>query len=712
MLIFSKPKLRRVSIFESYLSLLFIKTERLITPIKNAYTDEMSSKLKFKIILLNLIILLTFYPLASYSQAVKAPPCLPLTNTITCPAFSQYYISSASSQTLPSFQNSDGAIFDTNFDWLLNAENITVFDELIMNYVNTQYIKWKYKDDANSSLNMEMCSPEIASSFTVYARYTLTTICAYLVQGPQSKTCNTNNNSSLKERKLCKRTCKDHLASLQEIAYSPNVCITEIIVNIDKKFEDLNRWCENPQNSADDSENCISGEENELVNCGFQYDTRGLCSYCKSDNSNSCCNAAKDILECFQPSVSDSGPTILTPSNLPNDTSGIEASFDGKSNNASRLALVLGTIVGGCLVLGVIIFCCVKKQQGKGDRSSFFATPYFYFRPPNVDGHNQYGASTEMIGRRSHSSVTPNTPSNAGTGSLLSNISADLDMSVGTNNNYHYDNIYNTRDRGSRNIQGGYNLNVNNYNPDVTLNIPTSSPPLTQIANSSTTSIRSPHSDSGVLRGEREGGEEKSIVVVVFPYSAQLPDELELSLNDIIEVKQKFDDGWAVGINRNTGREGAFPNVCVVELDNTTGNVGDDNMPTTSYAEYNNTIGNGSESASRSISMAMAGESPYTTDSTLNDANNGNGDNIVSREGGGLIIFGESPTSSQLSDERSRQSLNNSVENLPRRYSSMRRMDEDESESGEIGEISQVRSNREDNDNYIEGFDGARDSFS
>jgi hypothetical protein len=255
-----------VSIFESYLSLLFIKTERLITPIKNAYTDEMSSKLKFKIILLNSIILLTFYPLASYSQAVKAPPCLPLINTATCPAFSQYYISSASS--LPSSQNSNGAIFDTNFDWLLSAENITIFDELIMNYVKTQYNMWKYKDNANSSLNVEMCSPEIASS---YARYTLTTICAYLVQGPQSKTCNTNNNSSLKERKLCKRTCKDHLTSLREIAYSPNVCTTEMIVNIDEKFVDLNKWCENPQNSADDSENCISGEENELVNCGMLY---------------------------------------------------------------------------------------------------------------------------------------------------------------------------------------------------------------------------------------------------------------------------------------------------------------------------------------------------------------------------------------------------------------------------------------------------------
>ncbi|CAG8683591.1 76_t:CDS:2, partial [Acaulospora colombiana] len=57
------------------------------------------------------------------------------------------------------------------------------------------------------------------------------------------------------------------------------------------------------------------------------------------------------------------------------------------------------------------------------------------------------------------------------------------------------------------------------------------------------------------------------LVIVVYPYSSQMPDELDLTENDIIEVKQMFDDGWAVGVNRNTGREGAFPMVCVIGFD-------------------------------------------------------------------------------------------------------------------------------------------------
>ncbi|CAG8566910.1 27942_t:CDS:2 [Gigaspora margarita] len=54
----------------------------------------------------------------------------------------------------------------------------------------------------------------------------------------------------------------------------------------------------------------------------------------------------------------------------------------------------------------------------------------------------------------------------------------------------------------------------------------------------------------------------KPIVIVVFPYDAVKDDELDISFNEVIEITQKFDDGWAVGLNRNTGIEGAFPMIC------------------------------------------------------------------------------------------------------------------------------------------------------
>ncbi|KAJ3389794.1 hypothetical protein HDU84_008285 [Entophlyctis sp. JEL0112] len=56
------------------------------------------------------------------------------------------------------------------------------------------------------------------------------------------------------------------------------------------------------------------------------------------------------------------------------------------------------------------------------------------------------------------------------------------------------------------------------------------------------------------------------IMRVIHPYEALLQDELDLvEGGDIILVK-KFDDGWAQGINPLTGKQGAFPLVCVVPV--------------------------------------------------------------------------------------------------------------------------------------------------
>jgi len=50
-------------------------------------------------------------------------------------------------------------------------------------------------------------------------------------------------------------------------------------------------------------------------------------------------------------------------------------------------------------------------------------------------------------------------------------------------------------------------------------------------------------------------------VIVIAPYAAQLEDELELKVGDIVIVDESFDDGWAVGKNLR-GDEGCFPLAC------------------------------------------------------------------------------------------------------------------------------------------------------
>ncbi|KAF9939660.1 hypothetical protein BGZ65_009936 [Modicella reniformis] len=58
-----------------------------------------------------------------------------------------------------------------------------------------------------------------------------------------------------------------------------------------------------------------------------------------------------------------------------------------------------------------------------------------------------------------------------------------------------------------------------------------------------------------------------SYAQALYPYQASMADELDLTPGDIINVIRVFDDGWAVGTNMSTSREGAFPIVCVMFVD-------------------------------------------------------------------------------------------------------------------------------------------------
>ncbi|KAI8870914.1 hypothetical protein GQ42DRAFT_154942 [Ramicandelaber brevisporus] len=51
---------------------------------------------------------------------------------------------------------------------------------------------------------------------------------------------------------------------------------------------------------------------------------------------------------------------------------------------------------------------------------------------------------------------------------------------------------------------------------------------------------------------------------VLQTYFPRRPDEILLTINDIVDVKSTFADGWAVGFNRTTSSEGAFPVVCIL----------------------------------------------------------------------------------------------------------------------------------------------------
>lgn len=71
---------------------------------------------------------------------------------------------------------------------------------------------------------------------------------------------------------------------------------------------------------------------------------------------------------------------------------------------------------------------------------------------------------------------------------------------------------------------------------------------------------------AGALAGQEAPGKQ-SYCQALYPYQASMADELDLTQGDIINVLRVYDDGWAAGVNMNTSKEGVFPVVCVMFVD-------------------------------------------------------------------------------------------------------------------------------------------------
>jgi hypothetical protein len=62
------------------------------------------------------------------------------------------------------------------------------------------------------------------------------------------------------------------------------------------------------------------------------------------------------------------------------------------------------------------------------------------------------------------------------------------------------------------------------------------------------------------------GSSSPEVMRVIYDYVPNLFDEIHLYAGDQIEVKAKFDDGWAYGLNLTSKKEGSFPLACVESL--------------------------------------------------------------------------------------------------------------------------------------------------
>lgn len=187
--------------------------------------------------------LLSSFFLCFFTVVVTAQSsCVSLASSITCSAFSQFYIS------LPGLA--------TDYPFLINTTTIEEFDTKLLNHVNSTSAYLFPLGCLSSNFN-----PTIP-----YARYSITRLCAAMIQNTDySLPCNFQNE--LIPPPLCQNTCFEWLQSVAQITNNPRVCSDSIQRNNTlQSFQDQCYTWEGFNGTV--TENCISGIANEPYTCG------------------------------------------------------------------------------------------------------------------------------------------------------------------------------------------------------------------------------------------------------------------------------------------------------------------------------------------------------------------------------------------------------------------------------------------------------------
>ncbi|KAI8997165.1 hypothetical protein BDB01DRAFT_770071 [Pilobolus umbonatus] len=188
--------------------------------------------------------------------------CISLTNSTVCSAFSQFYIS------LPDLYY--------DYPFLFNSTTIEEFDQSILHYINS----------TSAYLYPLGCLSSNYNPTIPYARYSITKLCAAILQNPTSSLpCNFERN--LQPPPLCQHTCKQWIDSVTDITSDSKVCSNQTQRDSTLlAYQDQCDFWEGLNGTI--TENCISGIANEPNNCGFGQSSIA-CVYCREHKYDTCC---------------------------------------------------------------------------------------------------------------------------------------------------------------------------------------------------------------------------------------------------------------------------------------------------------------------------------------------------------------------------------------------------------------------------------------
>ena len=133
--------------------------------------------------------------------------------------------------------------------------------------------------------------------------------------------------------------------------------------------------CALPSDSL--SSGCVTGDENESQNCGYSTNLAGLCAHCAASSPNStdaCCSASNTTSRCpgVRLSPSNTMPPLFPTTSATSAPSASAAASGHNGLSGGQIAgIVIGSVVGLALLLGLLVFCCIlMRRRRRGSQAS------------------------------------------------------------------------------------------------------------------------------------------------------------------------------------------------------------------------------------------------------------------------------------------------------------------------------------------------------
>ncbi|PWN24110.1 hypothetical protein BCV69DRAFT_20316 [Microstroma glucosiphilum] len=475
----------------------------------------------------SMLVLLATGPSSVQAQGTS---CISLNSSSMCPSFAGQYV--------------DPTGLTPAYPFFADVTDVASFDTQFANYY-TEYEQFR-QTQLHSGLQ---CNQSGFLNATL--QWSQTVLCGIFTATSDNLGCTPDNNAAM--TKVCQSTCTQYSQSEYAFVANASYCTPTADLTdpawavtrnntLTSDYQSCTDW--SSIYTANDT-SCVLGVSNE-GNCGFGDGPNAqLCGYCDLASKSSvpsCCYEDKtDLSGCAAfgyPAAAVIKPTFSVPAGTTSQN-GAVAGMSSGGNGLSKGALagiIIGSIIGGLLLLallGLLIWCCCcggrrkRKQREPENEAAVAGAPRA--ASSSSPSEKPYHASQDSARSRNLSQDKGGLAAGALGGAALGAAAASGKHSP-------------TQDPSA----------PGTGSDSRPLSTATSG---TDGRGATVSSVRCQYTGQDIAPGDT--------VVAIYPYSAGLSDELDLTpeSREELSVVRIYDDGWCL-LRTPSGKEGAAPLVC------------------------------------------------------------------------------------------------------------------------------------------------------